>query len=285
LPSPDPPLDLTPEVLPDGTRVLQFEDYTFSFRCQQSGRCCAGPEEGIVSVNEDEIAALAERLNMTVDAFREQYTRRVGIQSVSLIEKANRDCVFQDAVDRTCTVYEQRPTQCRTYPFWPEFATSVEGWREVMRDCPGTSMRRTLSPADKADLYAELEEIYRDIDAAIGVHTPICEQSGVCCRFAESEHRLYTSDVEFMYLSDHVDMTVPVPEADVCPFMHEKMCTVRDHRMVGCRIYYCDPSFSGTMEALYEEFHARVKALTTRFGLEWNYSDFMTRMRQGSFPV
>jgi len=38
-------------------------------------------------------------------------------------------CIFlQD--DKTCSIYEARPVQCRTYPFWPRIMKSREAWRQ-----------------------------------------------------------------------------------------------------------------------------------------------------------
>ena len=36
-----------------------------------------------------------------------------------------------------CTIYEGRPTQCRTWPFWPEVVTRGRSWNKAARDCPG----------------------------------------------------------------------------------------------------------------------------------------------------
>lgn len=96
------------------------------FTCAQCGNCCRGPEPGYVWVTEAEVAALAERVGLSVDAFGARYLRRVGAR-LSLVERANHDCVFWED-GRGCTVYEQRPEQCRTFPFWTEIVASAEGW-------------------------------------------------------------------------------------------------------------------------------------------------------------
>lgn len=45
-------------------------------------------------------------------------------------------CTFFDA-DRGCTIYEARPTQCRTFPFWPEVVNRKRSWDRAARDCEG----------------------------------------------------------------------------------------------------------------------------------------------------
>jgi Fe-S-cluster containining protein len=80
-----------------------------------------------------EIEAVASFLGLTIDDFGRRYLRRIG-RSLSLTEKPNHDCIFWDD---GCTVYEARPTQCRTFPFWPENLETEGAWEAVSRQCPG----------------------------------------------------------------------------------------------------------------------------------------------------
>ena len=109
-------------------------DRGLRFACSQCGNCCRG--SGTVRVSESEIAALAQRLELAENEFRAIYTFSVRDGEVSLRERANADCVFWDA-EKGCTVYEDRPLQCRTWPFWSSSVESAEGWAEQARDCPG----------------------------------------------------------------------------------------------------------------------------------------------------
>lgn len=60
--------------------------------------------------------------------------------------ETSADCRFLDGTK--CGVYEGRPTQCRTWPFWPE-VMGAKGWaREVAAFCPGVG-RGPLIPAEK----------------------------------------------------------------------------------------------------------------------------------------
>src|SRR5262245_41367997 len=106
------------------------------FSCTQCGDCCSGAP-GFVWVNEEEIAALAKLVTGgDVDAFEDQYVRRIGARQ-SLKEFPNGDCVFLDEKTRRCTVYSARPRQCRTWPFWDSNLTSPEAWEQTKRTCPG----------------------------------------------------------------------------------------------------------------------------------------------------
>jgi Fe-S-cluster containining protein len=42
-------------------------------------------------------------------------------------QKADQ-CIFLDADGKKCTIYEARPTQCRTYPYWPRLMDNYTEW-------------------------------------------------------------------------------------------------------------------------------------------------------------
>lgn len=106
------------------------------FKCTACGDCCTGAP-GYVWVNQAEIVAIADRLKMAVAAFEKKYVRQIGVRR-SLMEYKNGDCVFFDNKSRKCKVYEQRPRQCRTWPFWNSNLRSPETWAETCEVCPGS---------------------------------------------------------------------------------------------------------------------------------------------------
>jgi Fe-S-cluster containining protein len=87
-------------------------------------------------VSDDEINALAGRLDLSNEEFRHRYTHRLRNGDVSLVEKENYDCIFFDR-KRGCTVYDDRPKQCRTWPFWSSVVFSNETWDDEAAECPG----------------------------------------------------------------------------------------------------------------------------------------------------
>jgi uncharacterized protein len=120
------------------------------FQCSQCGNCCTG-SPGFVWVNQQEIEALAEAIGEEVDAFEDKYVRKIGIRK-SLREFPNGDCVFFDTAARSCSVYDFRPRQCRTWPFWDSNLRKPEEWVRTCEICPGSGTGR---------LY-QLEEIEKD---------------------------------------------------------------------------------------------------------------------------
>lgn len=122
----------------------QFYKKGLQFSCTQCGYCCS-EEPGFVFLSEDDLKALSNHLSLTQDQFIEQYCRIVNMGTFSLIsltEKKNHDCIFFES---GCTVYEARPVQCSTYPFWASVVDSKESWEEESERCPGIGKRKRYS--------------------------------------------------------------------------------------------------------------------------------------------
>jgi Fe-S-cluster containining protein len=114
------------------------------FECHRCGNCCTGAP-GSVNVTSAEIVALARHLDMTEPAFRATYTRDLGQGDVSLREKSNLDCVFYDRAVG-CTVYSQRPAQCRAWPFWRAVVRTPASWSEAAKHCHGMNRGERHDP-------------------------------------------------------------------------------------------------------------------------------------------
>lgn len=113
------------------------------FQCTGCGACCTG-SPGFVWVDEEEIEEMAQFLGIEVAHFVERYVRRVeGRWSLREL-MPNYDCVFLK--DKKCTLYEARPRQCRTFPFWPKIMESREAWEKAARSCEGMSESSPLIP-------------------------------------------------------------------------------------------------------------------------------------------
>lgn len=138
-----------------------FEDGV-RFRClfPECGDCCSGKRgPGYVWVGVEEMEALAELLQLEFDAFTRRYVRQVD-DRFSLIEKPNTDCIFYEH-GTGCTVYEARPTQCRTYPFWPEIMGSRHAWEREGCFCPGIEQENSWVPALVIRQVIELDRARR----------------------------------------------------------------------------------------------------------------------------
>jgi len=117
-----------------------------AFECTQCGNCCSGPTAGYVWVTETEILSLASAIGMAdqLEEFENKFTRRVGMQT-SLVEYSDGDCIFLHPKTRTCSVYESRPVQCRTWPFWKSNLGTPKAWGQAAKNCPGCNQGRLYS--------------------------------------------------------------------------------------------------------------------------------------------
>jgi Fe-S-cluster containining protein len=120
-----------------------------SFACTGCGGCCTGAP-GYTWVSSEEIAAIAAYLKLSVAEFSRRYLRRVGGR-YSLTElRPHYDCVFLEDRKR-CKIYPVRPTQCRTFPFWPENLQSPESWEEAAKRCEGIHPDAPRVPREEID--------------------------------------------------------------------------------------------------------------------------------------
>ena len=133
---------------------------------------------------------------------------------------------------------------------------------------PGHAPRQEISD----DLRRRVRELYREVDAAIAAAGPVCEASGRCCRFKEYGHVLFLSNLEAaVLLADAPPYDKPV-SPDFCPFQKDRLCTAREPRPLGCRIYHCDPSYQEIGNQITETFLKKLKALANQHAVEWLYA-------------
>jgi len=119
--------------------LMRQDGFDFAFTptaCDTcGGRCCTG-ESGNIFVSPQEISALSKLLNLSELDFRKSYLLKRGYK-FSLKERIvglSHDCIFFDREKGGCSVYEARPMQCRTFPFWDYFKTHMG---ELKNECPG----------------------------------------------------------------------------------------------------------------------------------------------------
>jgi hypothetical protein len=114
--------------------------------------------------------------------------------------------------------------------------------------------------------------MYREVDAAVAAAGPVCEASGRCCRFKEYAHVLFLSSLEADVLLAAAPPYEKPVSPDFCPFQKDRLCTAREPRPLGCRIYHCDPAYQETGNQLTETFLKKLKRLADEHGLEWLYA-------------
>jgi Fe-S-cluster containining protein len=115
------------------------------FSCARCSGCCRG-EAGYVFLSKEDLIRLLRRLSLDFKRFFQEYCTLVdtgtgmalSLRDVARSEKGGKasfDCALWG--EEGCSVYEDRPVQCRTYPFWASIVEDDASWRREARSCPG----------------------------------------------------------------------------------------------------------------------------------------------------
>lgn len=135
--------------------VLKSQDRTF--KCTMCGKCCTG--EGEIWVNEQEAQAIAKQINLSVTRFYQQYTKQYsrykGWRMLKTKEGSSM-CAFLGE-DNKCSIHTVRPSQCSTYPWWPELMHPKEWDWEKENICEGFDHPEAL-PLDLDEAARQLRE-------------------------------------------------------------------------------------------------------------------------------
>lgn len=120
--------------------LIKKDGYNFAFNpkaCEScAGNCCIG-DSGYIWISKNEIDTLAKYLKISIEDLIEKCLYKVGykysIKEIKL-DKNNFACCFFNLEKKQCMIYEARPIQCRTFPFWDYFKKNEN---EVYKECPG----------------------------------------------------------------------------------------------------------------------------------------------------
>lgn len=121
-----------------------YREREVRFECTGCGQCCLGhPDEHYIELAPGEAKTIRRYLDLDKKTFKRDYLVELpGIGRGLKINQQGR-CVLLDENLR-CSVYEARPRQCRTYPFWPELMQSVEVWDGEASRCEGINQGRVV---------------------------------------------------------------------------------------------------------------------------------------------
>ena len=124
-----------------GYRVY-YEKTRLRFECTGCGVCCTGDASRYVEAGPQEQEAIRGFLQLSRAWFRRHYLTRVDDATLGL-RISGGHCVFLQDNGR-CRIYPVRPTQCRTYPWWPEVVNSKTSWQEEARRCEGINRGQVI---------------------------------------------------------------------------------------------------------------------------------------------
>lgn len=137
-------------------------------------------------------------------------------------------------------------------------------------------------------LKSGLLQIYDDLARDLNQLAPVCDLSGRCCRFKDYGHRLYLTRTEAELLLEEGLPAGSTVNEDGCPFQHGLLCTAREKRPFGCRVFFCDPRYAGQAEKLSEKYLAQLRVLHEQTNTPWEYGElfpYLQEFAEASIPA
>lgn len=129
------------------------------FECARCSYCC-GNGPGVVYLSEQDLENLCVALKIDAKECVEKYCRWVmyygGVEVLALQENEKYTCILWN---NGCSVYEGRPLQCSTYPFWSWMIADKETWNECSKTCPGMNNGKLWSK----ELILEQKKLFDSI--------------------------------------------------------------------------------------------------------------------------
>ncbi len=156
-------------------------------------------------------------------------------------------------------------------------------------------MHTIQQAAAHPELLRELEILFGELDRRVAAHQPTCRNRGVCCKFGAFGHKLYVTTLELAYFHANHPERFPLGGADAsrresatthntdsqdhtCPFQEDGLCTTREGRPVGCRVFFCESADEGWQGEVTEWALAQLRELHERFGVSYSYVEWLSAL-------
>jgi Fe-S-cluster containining protein len=98
---------------------------------------------------------LATHFGISTAEFTEKYVEKE--DGMYQLKYRDADCPF--LAGSQCSVYEARPWQCRTWPFWPENMDSRVWENEVRSTCPGVGRGRLYTAEEIDEILRKKKDV------------------------------------------------------------------------------------------------------------------------------
>lgn len=121
------------------SNLMKKNGYSFTFNplaCEDcQGKCCTG-ESGYIYVTKDEALVISEFLAIDIKQLVSKYLFKKDYKYTIKENKIydSYECIFFDRELNGCKIYDARPNQCKTFPFWDYYKTKIG---ELKDECPG----------------------------------------------------------------------------------------------------------------------------------------------------
>ena len=128
------------------------------FTCQPGcTNCC--DQSGFVYLNEDDLKRAARFVKMSAKAFEKKYVYRTTNQ-LRFRKPPDKQCPFLE--NHGCSIHPAKPTQCRTFPFWPDLVEHRAAWNRTAQYCPGIGKGPLIQIGTAMELAEEQRRAHPD---------------------------------------------------------------------------------------------------------------------------
>ena len=127
------------------------------FECQGSSNCCVSRGSyGFVYLSKKDINKFSSFFKLKKEDFINIYCDKTDGFTHLKEKNINGDCQF--LINKRCSVYKARPTQCRTWPFWGENMNQKKWNQELSKFCPGIGKGRVITKEEvKKNINEDME--------------------------------------------------------------------------------------------------------------------------------
>lgn len=131
----------------------------FRFQCQRGCINCCNMK-GYVYLTEDDLKRAAKFVGMSARAFEAKYVYRTRHQ-MRFRKPRDKQCPFLE--EGGCSIHSANPTQCRTFPFWPEIVKTRANWHKIGRYCPGIGKGPLIQIGTAMELADQQRQAYPEM--------------------------------------------------------------------------------------------------------------------------
>ena len=141
------------------------------------------------------------------------------------------------------------------------------------RAAPGSLVRAVRLAGQDAAFLAAMADVYRRADAETTRGRALCLGGGACCKFDLTAHRLYLSTGELAFLCQSPPADPRRCRLGRCPYQVAARCSARQHRPLGCRLFFCDPRARDWSRPCHERYHREIQLLHERRRVPYLYAE------------
>ena len=124
------------------------------FTCQPGCINCCN-QKGYVYLTEADVTRAAAFLGLSSAAFEKKYIDRTQ-RLIRLRKPARSQCHFLQTGG--CGIHPAKPTQCRTFPFWPDLLQDEDDWKATKAYCPGIGVGNFVPLEEVEKALAEMRD-------------------------------------------------------------------------------------------------------------------------------